>query len=211
MEDLTNKRFGKLVATEIAYVKNYRRYWKCKCDCKNITVVREDALIRSTRSCGCLINADRKGEPITHGLNGSRIQRIYNGMKQRCYNKNNHGYGDYGGRGIKICDEWLGENGLLNFYNWAMANGYEDDLSIDRIENDGNYEPSNCRWSNDSEQRRNQRQKQYEVDGEIHTIKEWAEISNIKYDTLRWRINNGWDIKDAISQPESHISREKRV
>lgn len=204
--DLTHQRFGRLVVEELDHISKYRRYWKCKCDCKKTVIVREDSLLKYTRSCGCLIDEARKnlkGKPLKHGLNGSRIQRIYKGMKQRCYNPNNHGYGDYGGRGIRICEEWLGENGLCNFYDWAIANGYREDLSIDRIENDGDYKPSNCRWATNHEQRANQRKKIYELDGITHTIQEWSKLTGIKYDTLLWRFNQGWSAKKALSRTRS--------
>ena len=204
VRDLTGNRFGRLVVIGLDHKKNYRRYWLCQCDCGKKAIVREDSLLKYTRSCGCLISEARKslkGKPLKHGLSRTRIYGIYSGMKQRCYNPNDNGFSLYGGRGIKICDEWLGEDGFVNFHKWALANGYKDNLSIDRINVNGDYEPKNCRWANNSVQRKNQRQKEITINGETHTILEWSKKLNIKYDTLLWRVNHGWKMEDIIVPP----------
>ncbi len=122
------------------YRKNNRIYTDCKCiKCGKIKTLRASDLYNDkANSCRCQV--------VKHGMNQSKIYSIYHNMKDRCLNPNNHAYDNYGGRGIKICEKWLNENGFINFYNWAILNGYKEGLSIDRINIEGNYEPTNCRW-----------------------------------------------------------------
>jgi hypothetical protein len=137
-----------------------------------------------------------------HGLSNTRLYRIYNNMKSRCYKIYAKEYNHYGGRGINMCDEWLGENGFINFYNWAINNGYTDELTIDRINNNGNYEPSNCRWISMFVQNNNSRHtKLIQCDGEVHSVSEWARIKNISRSTITKRIKLGWDIYKALNSP----------
>lgn len=122
-----------------------------------------------------------------HGLCKTRLYRIFGNIKQRCYYKNNKDYKNYGGRGIIVCDEWLKD--FKKFYDWAINNGYQDGLTIDRINNDGNYEPSNCRWITKKAQSRNNRNNRIiTYKGETHCLIEWSEILKIPYPTLRSRI-----------------------
>src|SRR5699024_1643536 len=132
----------------------------------------------------------------------SRINSIYRKMKERCLQENNARFSDYGGRGISICEEWLGNNGFMNFYKWAMANGYADNLSIDRINNDGNYEPSNCRWVEARVQANNVRSNHLiTYQNETHTIAEWSRIRGIPYQRLLQRINKlRWDVERALME-----------
>ncbi len=152
--NLVGQKFNKLTVIERDYSQNKRPYWLCKCDCGNIVSVRGD-LLRSgnTKACGCLY---KKHGQATH-TNRSRLYNIYHGMKKRCYNKKCNDYKYYGGRGIKICDEWLLPNGFIRFYNWAVNNGYSDSPTIDRVDVNGNYEPSNCRWVDMKTQLKNRR------------------------------------------------------
>lgn len=144
-----------------------------------------------------------------HNMSNTRIYCIWDGMKQRCRNSKSKRYKDYGGRGIKICSEWLDkENGFINFYNWSMANGYKENLTIDRIDIDGNYEPLNCRWITNKEQQKNKRNNRYIVyNNENKTISEWAQIYNINTGTICSRLQSGWDIEKALTTPARKKAR----
>ena len=157
INDLTGKRFGRL--TVIKYYgsnKNGKSLWLCKCKCGNNKIVLGNSLVTSlTKSCGCYNKEHSKKIHSTHNMSYSKLYKVWQGMKTRCYNPKFIYYNNYGGRGIKICDEWLNDFG--KFYDWTINNGYKEGLTIDRINNDGNYEPSNCRWITRAEQNRNQR------------------------------------------------------
>lgn len=185
--DLTGQRFGLLKVIEKAGSNN-GVIWLCQCDCGNRCTVRADNLKSGrTESCGCKANRIRNAEPID-----KRIVRIWAGMHTRCYNKNVNFYKNYGGRGIKMCDEWIGENGCRHFYEWAMKNGYADNLTIDRIDNNGNYEPSNCRWATVEEQSNNKRNSiKLLYKGKEVTIKELRYIFGVSKTPIYQAYKNG--------------------
>ena len=179
--DLTGKKFGRLTVIGLDEEKTklkHATYWVCKCECGNMMIVKGAYLMNgTTKSCGCLQKDKARITCISrskHNLSKNRMYNIWRGMIKRCYKEYDKNYCRYGARGIKMCDEWL--NDFINFYNWAMDNGYEDDLTIDRINNDGNYEPSNCRWTTHKVQGNNRRDNVYLViDGEKKTLMEWYE------------------------------------
>lgn len=205
--DLTGQKFGRLYVVSFWGI-NHRKeaVWKCKCDCGNFLNVRSQPLRNGhTKSCGCLKIEEEKTRAQhphkkTHGLSNSRLYTVWCNMKARCLNPKSEHYGDYGGRGITICQEWLDD--FTNFYNWAIHNGYADNLTIDRIDVNGNYEPSNCRWIGKISQANNKRNnKIIEYKGESKTIHQLATEYNIDYGCLRWRIENGWDVEKALKTP----------
>lgn len=134
-----------------------------------------------------------------HGGTGTRLHKIWLSMRERCYRVRHVHYKHYGGRGIKICDEW---QNFATFRNWALSNGYRDDLTIDRINYNGDYSPDNCKWSTMKEQQNNKRTNRIIVyHGKKYTLTELAEKSGLNITTLRERINMGWSLEDAVNRP----------
>ena len=137
-----------------------------------------------------------------HGKSHTRLYTIHQNMKRRCNNPKNKWYYLYGGKGIRVCDEWSGKYGFVNFAKWAMENGYSDELTIDRIDSDGNYEPSNCRWATPHEQNMNRETTWYAtIDGIKKPVMEWCELYGIKYQCVKSRVNRGWEVEKAITVP----------
>lgn len=204
--DLTGQRFGRLtVISRAANTKRGNAGWLCKCDCGNEATTTGPHLISGhTKSCGCY-RVDRSKETNRkHGLfvgsthKRPRIYGIWARMKQRCLDPNVSEYGRYGGRGIKVCNEWME---FIPFRDWALANGYSDDLSIERIDNDGNYEPSNCKWIPQREQIKNSTSNKFiTYNGQTKNIKEWATSLGIPYPALLHRIRKRWAIERAFTQ-----------
>lgn len=149
-KDLSGMRFGKLVSVREAGKKNGAYVWECVCDCGNtVQVIGFDLTRGHSKSCGCSRTDRITAYRRTHGLSDSRLYTIWNGMKERCYNTNATNYSFYGGKGVAICAEW--SDNFLAFYEWAMKNGYKDELTIDRKDSNGDYCPSNCQWITRSE------------------------------------------------------------
>lgn len=190
---MIGSKFGKLKVIEECEKrsKNGHKCYKCLCECGNIKIVREDTLKSgASRSCGCSIG-------VMHGLSKTRLYKILNGVKNRCYNENTDNYEYYGGRGIKVCEEWLHD--FQTFYDWAMSSGYNDTLTIDRINVNGNYDSTNCRWVTPKQQANNKKNNvMLTYDGKTQTMSQWSEELNVKYNTIVTRHNRGWNTKDIL-------------
>ena len=176
--DLTGKLFGSLFVTErFGSTHDGKATWKCVCECGAEKIV-EGYQLRSgkTKSCGCCRGNTK------HGQSNTRLYRIWKDMKTRCLNPNHDGYERYGGRGITICAEWLS---FEKFYEWAIENGYNDNLTIDRINNELGYEPTNCRWETMETQANNRRSNiNIEIGGILHTVAEWSKKTGMRYDDI---------------------------
>lgn len=202
-KDMIGERIGRLVVTEFAGLDKYKRcLWKCKCDCGNECVVFGGHLRQGhTTSCGC-VQAENRNSLIlkntTHGESRKRLYNIWYRTIQKCENPSHCKYQYYGARGISVCKEW---HDYATFAKWARANGYDESLTIDRINNDGNYEPSNCRWANMEVQSNNRRNNVLiAVDGVSHTMSEWSKIYEIPYKLLWSRLNSGWSFERAVKE-----------
>lgn len=203
-KDLTGQRFNRLVVLERAEnSRSNQTQWLCKCDCGNTVIVRSSSLINGhTKSCGCYSDEVRKinTDRTTHNKSHTRLYGIWTGMKARCYNPHVKIYKHYGGRGITICHEWRDFNA---FYNWAMSNGYADDLSIDRIDVNGDYSPDNCRWVDKITQMNNTTaNKYYDFNGEKMTLPQIERVLGYSSGILTQRINKlGMSFDEAIKTP----------
>jgi len=212
--DLTNKRFTRLLAIEgesrTSKLGKKRMWWKCECDCGEVKYIASDKLRSDeTKSCGCLrLEEMKKGREsnITHGMTDTPTYRSWQSMKIRCTNQSSPDWEDYGGRGIIVCDQWM--NSFENFLN-DMGERPSEGFSLDRIYVNGNYEPSNCRWSDMQTQMNNTTNVRYiTYNGETHSIAEWSVIININEETLRDRINGRtnkrkepWSVERALTTP----------
>lgn len=199
--DLTGRRFGRLLVIEKYGHKGKTVAWLCKCDCGTEVTVRGADLRRGvTQSCGCLHKEDLIERNTRHGLHSTRLYNIWGVMVQRCYNPNTHCYDAYGGRGIEICREWRDD--FQAFYEWSMKNGYKENLTIDRMDNDKGYSPDNCRWVTRKVQANNTRRNHYiTYNGETRTLSEWAGFLGFNPHTLGSRIYRGRDINKALTTP----------
>lgn len=193
-------RFGRLTVLELVEKKKNCDVWLCQCDCGEKKLVASYSLSsKHTRSCGCLLKERSSAHKIKHSLSKTSLYDCWTAIKQRCLNPKSPYFNNYGGRGIKICDEWLC---FKSFSKWAFENGYSEKLTIDRIDVNGNYEPSNCRWVDRKTQARNRRDSRLlEIDGITKSISEWCEIYSVNYNTVNNRIWRGWDWKEALMAP----------
>ena len=212
MADLTGQRFGKLVAKRevsphITPSGGKHKKWECECDCGNTHNAWEEHLITGrTKSCGCSREKLRGTghHNYKHGQYKSRLYRIWQAIKGRCYCNTSDDWECYGGRGIKMCDEW--KDDFSTFQKWALENGYDEtaqkfECTIDRIDVDGDYTPTNCKWSNATEQANNRRNNlKIEHNGEIHTLKEWSNILGFGYDRVQQRMSKGKTFLEAIER-----------
>lgn len=182
IKDLTGQKFGRLTVIGIDDKGTRKTYWLCQCDCGNFKSVRTDSLTGGLiRSCGCLKKEQDKINLVkhhSHKQSGTRLYQIWLGIRKRCFNEKDARYMDYGGRGITVCDEW--KNDFVPFYEWALSNGYSDDLTIERIDNNKGYAPNNCRWATIKEQCQNRRSNiLITIGNTTKNLTQWCEMFNL--------------------------------
>lgn len=218
-ESYIGRKNNFLTVKAITRLPNNHRAFLCECECGNMTAIEPTFWENGTvKSCGCYSSSLK----VEHSEELDRIRRIYNGMMQRCYNKNSDAYDNYGGRGITICTEWLMDR--EKFISWSLYNGYAENLTIDRINVNGNYEPSNCRWADRVTQANNRRPssewkkrkprklKTLTIDGETKTVREWYEIFDTSEPAVRYRMNKlGMTLEQALKSPKITQGRPKKA
>ena len=200
---------------------NNHRAFLCECDCGNKKIIEPAFWGQGiVKSCGCKRLELLSEQSKEHGLSGTRLYNIWRGMNDRCFNKDNKNYHNYGGRGITICDSWLGIDGLFSFVEWEKENGYQDNLTIDRINVNGNYEPDNCRWATYKEQNNNKRpssewkkrEGKFEYNGKLYQMQELCEMFNTSDPAIRYRMNNmDMTLKQALETPKTTQGRPRKV
>lgn len=207
-QDLTGRKFGRLlVKRDVGRTNNGRVTWGCLCECGTLKVVQVDSLLAGkTTSCGCFRRELSSKLRTTHGMSDSRLYHIYAKMRHRCFNPKDQNYDRYGGRGITICDEW--RDNPKSFLDWALANGYKDSLTIDRINNDGNYEPNNCRWADMKEQSSNTRRNLiYKGETAADASRRLGGHENL----VNKRIMLGWSLKEAFTRRKAPHQFKRRI
>ena len=195
--DLTGMRFGQLTVlrrSEIRYFSNIM--WECECDCGEKLLLASAILRRGQKSC---IKCCHKRESAPYRVSETHIYKIWQSIKSRCFRKSDRAYRYYGGRGIVMCDEW--KNDFFAFQDWIVGHGYKDDLTIDRIDNNGNYCPGNCRFVTMKEQSRNKRNNIFvEHDGEVKILSDWAKELGMSKQAMFNRFRSGWNM-DRLFKP----------
>lgn len=207
MKDYTGLKSGRLTVIGFSHkTPTNHVYVKCKCECGKEIVVRASCILRqTTKSCGCYALEKNKERSTKHGMYGTRLYSIWAGMRRRCYDPKVDAYKYYGARGITYCEEW---DNFKHFYKWAMENGYKDNLTIDRIDFNGNYCPENCRWVDNLAQARNRGDnKRVTFNGITLCLSEWAEKFKINYETFLSRLRRGYSFEEALFHKKHSIRR----
>ena len=204
--DLSGQQFGRLTVLHrapdvIQSNGRHRIMWECVCECGNTVICHGDNLRKGvSRSCGCYRKEYMSEHNSTHHASKDLLYGVWCAIKTRCNNKKSAAYPDYGGRGIRVCDDWNGS--YEAFANWSYKSGYSYGLTIDRVNNDGDYCPENCRWVDRVAQANNRRNNVVlDYNGQSHTLKEWAGIVGICPATMNSRYCSGWPIERMLSSP----------
>lgn len=199
-QESLGKRFGRLIVMQVLGVSSdHRMRVFCICDCGTEKVIKLNSLrTNETKSCGCLRREMATQGSVTHGQHGTPEYQSWRGMLDRCRNKNHTSFANYGGRGISVCPEW--SNSFESFLS-SMGNR-PTGTTLDRIHNDGNYEPGNCQWASNEKQAMNTRRAKLLVfNGEIKTISQWSRDSGIQRRTIGMRLKHGWSIERTLTEP----------
>lgn len=199
IKDLTGQKFGRLTVEGFSHLdKHHKGHWLCRCECGAAVDVETHQLkCGKTKSCGCWKNDVNSKRLKTHGCEPKRLYRVWVSMKKRCTNPKEPEYKNYGGRGITVCDEW--RCSFESFRFWALVNGYEEGLSIDRIDNNGNYCPDNCRWTDRKTQNSNKRNNhRITFNGKTQTVTEWAEELKTSHEVICRRAARNWPLDKPL-------------
>lgn len=208
MIDLTGERFGRLtVIRSEGKNRNGSYMWLCECDCGNTKVLNSGELRRgNVRSCGCLSRELARERFTKHGYSRTKIYSEWKKMIQRCGGNNAYNSLKYSQRGIKVCDLWLNDFHAFLDHVSQLPHYDEPGYSLDRIDNDGDYEPGNVRWADAITQANNRTNNVYiTYEGETHTMSEWARILGMSYSKLKWRLYSGWPIEKRLKLIEFKI------
>lgn len=201
ISDLTGMTFNYwtvLAYDEVKFVSG-KSYWICECVCGEERSIRADQLKSGvSKSCGCHNREVKRKMMTTHGDSNTKLHKRWVAMRQRCSNPKNSRYHNYGGKGVKVCSEW---EDFKVFKDWSLKNGYKDSLTIDRIDNKGDYSPDNCRFISNEAQQLNKSTNRLVTIGKVTmTVKEWCDTYNINRSCFVWRLNNGWKGKDLLKR-----------
>jgi hypothetical protein len=206
MKDLIGAKFTYWTVVKYSHKKGPHHFWKCQCKCGNVRIIQQGSLGVRSFSCGCLRKKIAKQVNTTHGMSKTLLHGVWERMRQRCENPNAANYSRYGGRGISVCERWH----KFEKFNEDMGSGWRRGLTIERVNNDGNYDPSNCRWATKKEQAAN-RNNSNMVDtpwGRM-CLAEAARRSGVKYRTLGKRLERGVPLDKLFDQPSKQAARTK--
>ena len=199
--DLTGQKFGRLTVVRFDHKENGRKYYLCQCDCGNFKIVSNHSLKSgNTKSCGCLhkeILIQRNKDNRIHHPESERLLRIWRAMLHRCYKETDEHYDYYGGRGIKVCDDW---HDFEAFQKWALVNGYADNLTIDRLDGNKDYCPENCSWATMTVQNNHKSDTKWlTYKGKTQSLSDWCRELGLDYFRTKTRLNSlGWSVEDAF-------------
>lgn len=215
IKDLKGQRFGRLFVKEYVGSENKRSMWLCKCDCgKEKIISSKNILTNNVRSCGCLKDKGFTKGDVVKGGHKNRLYKVYKSMIHRCYYPKEKAYKNYGGKGVIVCEEWL--KSYPTFEKWALDNGYDINApfgkcTLDRIDVNGNYEPSNCRWVDMKAQLNNTTWNiKLTANGETLTFEEWSNKLGVNINTLRSRYRKGMSDEKIINTPIGKYTRVNR-
>jgi len=210
--DIVGMKYNKLTVISFDGRRGKQSFWVCKCDCGNETIVNGAKLKNGhTKSCGCFLIERRGKSSRTHGKSHTPEHNVWLTMTQRCYNKNNPSYPDYGGRGIVMCDRWLGDKGFSNFLI-DMGSRPSKNHTIERMDNNKIYSPDNCFWDTRYNQNRNKRSNHWlTVNGRKRLLVDWGNDIGVKGYTIYRRIKRGWPLELAVSLPSENKPLHERI